>query len=119
MSDLTRMVLASFDYNKIRAKRANNFKQMHELLGKYNELILDDQTETPMVYPFLCKKDGLRQHLIGNRVYVPQWWKHVTDSPISNDWERHVSTYLLPIPIDQRYDTVDISDIAKIVKEGL
>lgn len=74
MSMLTRRILRSADYDEIAGKRVANFKELHAVLGKFNELDLSCYKEIPMVYPLLTDRVD-RGYLVDNKVYVPQWWK--------------------------------------------
>ena len=117
MSTITQSLLSSINYEHIMKKRNKNVMILHDMLGKYNELSVqaDQLVASPMVYPFLIKSNKLRKRLIDNRVYVPQWWKCVLEIMEANDWERKLSKYLLPLPIDQRYGEKDMSNIANMV----
>ena len=118
MSDLTHRILESIDYDNVLKIRISNFMKMHELLSVYNELdICLDNIDSPMVYPFVFTDDKIREKLIEKHVYVPQWWKAVIDNNLANLFEKKLSKYLLPLPIDQRYTDLDIEKIADIVKE--
>lgn len=119
MSDLTQKVLRSLDFDTVRIKRRKNYLLIHRLLGKYNELPIDEQAEGMMVYPFLFKSDSLRKHLLDNHVWVSQWWKHVANHENANEWEKYISQYLIPLPIDQRYCDEDVKNISDIVLYGI
>ena len=53
--------------------------------------------------------------LIENKIYIPQWWKYILSMGVSNNFERKLSKYLLPLPIDQRYNDIDMEFIANII----
>ena len=120
MSKISTKILSSVDYQKVANIRRNNFIVMDYLLRPYNELKWDLAEQVPMVYPFLINKP-LRSILIANKIYVPQWWKYLIEITESVDFENYLSKYLLPLPIDQRYNTKDILSLAqfilKIIKE--
>lgn len=121
MSVLTRTILGNIDYGAIREKRRRNFEQLHKELGRENELKVDMTEECPMVYPFLTEKKGetLRDYLVENKVFIPQWWKWVVSNKNANDFERRISQYIYPLPIDQRYSEEDMKALAQVVKGGL
>lgn len=110
MSNLTQRILASIDYNKVRIKRYENFIYMHSKLAHLNSLDIEltDQI-SPVAYPLLIHQDGIRNYLVKNKIYIPQWWNFILDCDISNSFERELSKYLLPVPIDQRYETSDLN----------
>lgn len=123
MSNLTRGLLGSVDYERIKNVRIRNFRAIHYLLKDKNKLLgpfIYDEEIVPMVYPFLnSQNENLRQYLINNNVYVPQWWKWVLKEKKANRLEKELSNYLIPLPIDQRYSTNDMEMIVKIVNGGL
>ena len=117
MSKLTKRILNSLDYEKIKIKRRNNFFKLHEKLKKYNKINISnlDSEIFPMVYPFLYNDDDMRRYLIKEKVYISNWWKYLLKIVKKNSLEYEYSTYLLPLPIDQRYDEKDMEDISKII----
>ena len=115
MSHFTERVLASVDYDKNQKIRLGNYSVYNTLLGEINELKIPKTEYAPMIYPLLVKSDNLRHELVVKKIYVPQWWKAVIDDNRSNEWERYLSKYLIPLPIDQRYDKQDMEYIAKTV----
>ena len=121
MSQLTQNILSSIDYEKIKLIRERNFLYLHNQLKDYNILnISEEQITGPMVYPLWINKEGLRDFLIQHKVYVPTYWEEVLG--YVGDLEKVESKlvlYLLPIPIDQRYDINDMQRIAILVKTFL
>lgn len=122
MSSLTKKLLTTPDYDRLKAKRLENYKILEGLLGAYNLIdtrIIDNDT-VPFVYPFLTNKNrsSLRKYLVGKKIYVSQWWKAVIEKD-STTYERDLSECLYPLPIDQRYTEKDMKEIASIVIEGL
>lgn len=114
MSILTRKILASVEYERIKEKRLYNYNCMNSMLGKFNEIGNLLHEPTLMVYPFMISKE-IRARLIDNNVYVPQWWKYLLNIVPKSSLEYKFSKYLLPLPIDHRYSQDDIKTIASIV----
>lgn len=119
MSNLTRYILSSIDYEAVKYKRLANFNYTHKILCNINELNIHLEEQIPMVYPLLIKNSNLRKILVDNKIYVPQWWKWIINSDISNDWEKYLSEFLIPIPIDQRYNQSDMDYILKIILDNI
>jgi hypothetical protein len=117
MSKLTCRILQSIDYEKAKRIRNENFRFLHREFGAVNELSLSvDNLCGPMVYPLLISKEGIRERLISHKIYVATYWKNVL-SWTENDWfEKRLTQYLLPLPIDQRYGYDDMARIVDIVK---
>lgn len=117
MPELTKVILGGVDYNSLITKRKKNFLALHEILGERNRLLLDISTNTPSVYPYLCSDTKLREHLLENKIYISRFWKHVLSNELANGFEKDLAEYLIPLPIDQRYDVDDMKYIAmKVLK---
>lgn len=119
MSELTRRIMASIRYHEVMEKRGRNYRYIQNRLDEYNELHFTITDQIPMVYPLLVKNETLRNYLVANKVYISQWWKWIIEYSGSNEFERYLSKYLIPLPIDQRYGVEDMEEIVRIVKEGL
>ena len=108
MSNLTANLLLGIDYEFVKQKRLENFKIYNDILKSTNELKISlDKDDIPMVYPYLIKKESLREKLIQNKVYVAKYWAPLED----NLFESNFQKYLLPLPLDQRYDKEDIERV--------
>jgi hypothetical protein len=121
MSNLTRKLLASISYIEIKRIRENNYKKIHSLLGEYNELEinLNKKLDGPMNYPFLIKSDNLKNKLIENNIYIPTYWKEVLNRTQTDDFENYLTNNLIPLPIDQRYNTEDMKEISELVFQNI
>ena len=123
MSQLTDAILRNVNYNQVKKRRRDNFEYLDKRLCKINEL--SDfikhhlPSDIPMIYPLLIKNENLRSILISEHVYVPQWWKYLINSNLSNDFEKYLSKYLIPVPIDQRYTFEDMEMISKIIEKNI
>ena len=119
MSKLSEKIMQSIDYNSIKQIRKKNFYYMHTRLGKYNRLAdAIKKTNASMVYPFLIQDEQLREYLIKNSVFVSQWWKKCLYENI-NEFERQLSLYLLPLPIDQGNNIEDMKFICDLIEQYL
>lgn len=104
MSRLTGRLMRSIDYGAVALQRRTNFIQLHSALASSNELCVElEPDNVPMVYPYLTKRSGLREFLIENRVYVAKYWPNVLAWVHEDSLEHRFATYMLPLPIDQRY----------------
>ena len=112
MSKLTKAILESVDYNKVAKIRRDNFEYLHKKLKDLNVLSFElDDESVPMVYPFLIKRDGLKQELINNKIFVATYWPMVKEKAPTDSFERYLYDYLLPLPVDQRYNTNNLNSI--------
>lgn len=116
---LTERVLSNINYENVIARRKANFIELHLRLQDSNRLIIDTSTITPSVYPYLTSDGELREKLLDNSIYISRFWKHVLTNEFSNLFERDLAEYLIPLPIDQRYNIEDMDYIADKVIELL
>lgn len=117
MSKLTRNILSAIDYERVKEIREENYKILHEELGKINGMKFI-MGEGPFCYPFYCEDgDLVRAELIKNKIYVPTLWPNVLkNAPIL---ERDFAVNILPLPCDQRYREEDMKYIVEVIKDTL
>ena len=117
MSKLTERLMQSVDYDEVARKRRENYSYLHEQLSERNQLHLAETLPSdtvPMVYPYLVEKEGLRDYLIQNKIFVAKYWPSVTD--ICNEGiEVKLANRLVPIPIDQRYGKKEMHLILNLI----
>jgi hypothetical protein len=119
MSTLTNKILSSFDYESIKQKRKENFEYLHNELKEINLLENIDIKSTPFIYPFITNDVQLREKLIKNKIYIAKYWSEVLDRDSISNVEIDFVNKLMPLPIDQRYDFVDMYRILKIIKDNI
>lgn len=112
MSKLSVSLLENCNVDKAKEQRIKNFSILARKLNKTNELHISlDNDDVPMVYPYLIKDDSLKNKLIQNKIYVATYW-----NPLPEEYKEGVfQKYLLPLPIDQRYDEDDMNRILDII----
>jgi hypothetical protein len=114
MSKLTEKILASIDYDFVKARRKQNYKYLDKILGKNNKILFHmNEEDVPMVYPFYNENYLTRDLLIKNKVYSAQYWESVLHNEYCNYFERMISASAVFFPIDQRYDTIDLESALK------
>jgi len=120
ISHLTQSILSSINYEQIKKIREENFQYIHNHLQDLNELSLNTQNlKGPMKYPFLISKEGIKEFLIENMIYVSTYWKEVLERVEKNTFEYKLTKFLLPLPIDQRYNKTDMDIIIRKINEAL
>ena len=115
MSKLTTAICSSIDYDKVIDTRKANMLMLNGYLSEFNEFNVNLTSNTHLYYPFLYTKKKLREHLVGKKIYIPTCWKHVPEKCNYSEIEVKLTKYLNLLPIDQRYTTKDMSNIADIV----
>lgn len=113
MSAVTNALLCNINYEEVIRIRRRNFLHLHRLIGKSNILkISEDFNFVPMVYPFLPEKPGLREYLISHKIYVAKYWPNVQEWLTNDALEYFITSNLVPLPVDQRYNLKDIKRVA-------
>lgn len=115
MSPLTKALMESIDLESVNQRRIANFNILNEKLGRINELKPALENGAPMVYPLLVEIEGVREYLVENKIFVPRWWRWIAESDKTNAFEKHLSKYLVPVPITQTYSSDDMNYIAEII----
>lgn len=117
MSKLTQRMMLGIDYDNIARCRRTNFMTLRNALCDSNcsNLPLNDDI-VPMVYPYMVAKEGLREKLIANKVFVARYWPNVLDWTEKGSIEYQLTEQMLPLPIDQRYGEEDMKKIIELVK---
>src|SRR5690625_7014697 len=116
MSKISCGLLEGIDYEFVKERRRKNFIYLQQHLNRHNELETElGVDEVPLAYPFLTDKTGLRELLIENKVFVPVYWPHISQQTPIHSIENRYSQYIIPLPIDQRYDIEDMSSVTDLV----
>lgn len=114
----TKWILDHIDYDKVIARRRENFQYLQEALAAKNQLQLPpmDLFECPMVYPFLMDTErDLRKELIENKVFAARYWPNVKEVH-GFETEYDLAMNVIPIPCDQRYSDEEMNRIINIIQ---
>ena len=117
MSGNTKRILDHIAYDKVIAKRRDNFAFLHSALQERNGLHLPevDSFVCPMVYPFVPRTNrNLRMELIDNKVFVAYYWPNVSQL-ISYEIEYELGDRVVAIPCDQRYGEKEMNRFVSII----
>lgn len=117
MSNLTKNLLGSIDFEWSKIKRRSNFETLHSALESSNKLSIPnlDSFACPMVYPYMTNDPNLRKRLISNKIYVAQYWPNVLNWCQEDLTEYKLAANIIPLPIDQRYDEEEMQTIISII----
>lgn len=120
MSALTQRLLASIDYDSVRARRVENFAFLHEKLQPYNRFTFHpDEQSVPLCYPFFDAPAGLREALRAQRIYTPTYWPDVATAEGVPNFERDLPVSTLCLPCDQRLTPKDLAPIVQHLLDRL
>lgn len=116
MSNLTHRMMQSIDYDDAAIKRRRNYMILQEALGKSNLLNLRlEEDAVPLVYPFMIDVKGLREFLILHKVFVARYWPNVLKCTEPSDFEYVITSFMLPLPCDQRYSENDMKRVVNVI----
>ena len=116
MSALSQTLLSAIDYNECAKKRIDNFNFLHQALKGSNKLEVNFlNIGVPMVYPYWSKNKNLRKKLLEKKIYTAIYWNNVKQWCKSVSLENRFVDEIVYLPIDQRYDEMDLNKIIKIL----
>ena len=116
MSKLTRNILHGVDYQFVRTRRTENFRFLNERLKSINNLNVKD-INGAFMYPLMIEDaQRVKKRLLEHRIYIPTLWPNVANDLPHDWWEWRLANNILPLPCDQRYDTVDMDCILRRIK---
>ena len=119
MSELTKNLLHAVDYDRVKTKRTENFRLLHEGLGSVNCLNLR-VTEGAYAYPLMLPEgQKIRKKLIEQKIFVPMLWPNVPEQQPANSEACRLAEEILPLPCDQRYGAEEMAFIIKAVRDCL
>ena len=119
MSELTKNLLHAVDYDRVKTKRTENFRLLHEGLGSVNCLNLR-MTEGAYAYPLMLPEgQKIRKKLIEQKIFVPMLWPNVPEQQPADSEACKLAEQVLPLPCDQRYGTEEMAFIIKAVRDCL
>jgi len=123
ISDYSRAMLDRFDFEAIITRRRRNFRRLLRASNRFKTVkpIYNDLPAgvCPLGFPVLIRnRNAMKRALIKNHIYPPIHWRLPTeiskkDFPVS--WR--VSDHILTLPIDQRYNTMDMDFVADTLRE--
>lgn len=120
MSPFTRRLLGGIAYREVGDKRRKNYQVLKELLGDVNELkLIMRDNAVPLCYPLLISRPGLRAYLIEHKIYVPNYWPGIAERFSKGSVEEKLEAFLLPLPVDQRYDESHMRQIIDVLMKKL
>ncbi|MGM9594033.1 MAG: hypothetical protein ACI3U8_06730 [Candidatus Onthomonas sp.] len=116
MSRLTENLLRAIPYEQVKARREENWKRLHQLLGAQNPLNWP-MPEGPFVYPFYHPRAAaLKKELAAQKIFVPTYWNNVIRDEPEDSPEHRLAANLLPLPCDQRYGGAEMETLAQAVQ---
>lgn len=116
MSPLTRYIMSGIDYEYVRQKRNLNYQYLTEQTCDLQLLKASDTDAVPYAYPLLLDQD-IHAKLVAQHVYVPYLWAPLLEEKWEGTTENRYTKYIVPLPLDQRYDQKYLDEMIRIVRE--
>ena len=118
MSKLTDNLLRGIDYENVKNKRTENYNYLFDALAGINKLKLK-RAEGAFAYPLWLQNGAeVRKALQKDKIYIPTLWPNVFKEQWEGFMEYEFAKNILPIPVDQRYNTDDMEYILQLLQEG-
>ncbi|PKP62107.1 hypothetical protein CVT91_00545 [Candidatus Atribacteria bacterium HGW-Atribacteria-1] len=122
MSNLSKAILDTVDFNAIIYKRRKNYNYLSSFIHSLNKIIILFPTlpdnVCPLNFPVIVeKRDSLRKFLVNNNIYCPIHWPLPEDIPKKFSYSYYLSKNILSIPCDQRYSTEDMKIIINKIND--
>ena len=115
MSKLTMALMVNIDYEGVRERRLQNFKYLNENLSTEFPISMSSD-DVPLIYPFYTESGAeIRMRLIDNGIFCARYWPNVLKDIESDSLEYNLTTNIVAIPIDQRYNKYDMDSIIEII----
>lgn len=119
MSELTKKILLSVNFEHHKLVRNNNFNFLNKSLNKYNKFNINE-INGPLSYPLWVNNGPeIRRALKDNRVFTPIFWNSVLDNVPKDSIEYDIVINTIPIPIDGRYSQDDLQQVIDVVNPFL
>lgn len=113
---------SDLDVTELTNKRRENFETLLINFPKSNKIEpfykkLDEEA-VPLYFPILVKdRLSLQQLFIKNEIYAPVVWPKPECQAVVCEGAEYLYEHLLCIPVDQRYDKVDMMRVISVMKE--
>lgn len=120
MSKLAIGLMQNVDYDYVAKRRKENYRILHNAFQDINELGLPEEC-IAYQYPLLIQKKGkfVKQSLIEDKIFVSTLWAGEELVKEGNVFESNMSKHCIFLPIDQRYDDMDMMYIIGKVRKLL
>ncbi len=105
MSALTTLLMSQIDCSCAAKQRRQNFKLLKDNLPTRFPMDMADD-DVPLVYPYMTDDFDVRNRLISHGIFVAKYWPGL---PNSMDMAEQIQ----PLPIDQRYVSLDMQRIVE------
>ena len=113
-------ILAKTDEEDARRRRAENYQALYDRICGMKRLwpiLRKEEAQAPLYLPVYVKeRDGLQRFLSERGIYAPVLWPVGEENRdfLGRD-ETYIFEHMLALPIDQRYGTAEMEQIAEVL----
>lgn len=121
MSSLSKMLLKyGFDYSAMAKKRIENYQTLAKQLNNFALFPNLPADVVPVGFPIRIKnRDTIRQSLFNEKIYPPVHWSIQKIIPAEFKESHKLSSEIMTLPCDQRYDCSDMQRVADCVLQNI
>ncbi len=125
ISKMSKQILHTVDFSAVIRARKRHYRQLDKTFRSVNQLsaaVLDIvPSAVPFCYPLLLKKAIPKNIFTDNKIFIPTYWRELlTRNTEGYAFEKMITEFLLPLPIDHRLNEQDmlrmIDCVAAMVK---
>lgn len=120
MTKLSRQILECGDIQKLIEKRKQNYNHLEQNLDNtlIKKALKPSDFECNLFLPIYVKnRDKFRKYLSKNSIYCPIHWPIEEESLLKFDNINYISKNIISLPIDQRYDLLDMDFICDVINK--
>ena len=118
MSNLTKNMMSSIEYEYVKSRRRENFSLLHSHFASINRIHIDiSEEDVPLAYPLVMERADIKKELIKNHIYTPTYWPNLESICPESSNALYFKSYLIPLPLDQRYNVHEINAMISIVQK--
>lgn len=120
VSRSTERILDSIDYSHVARRRIDNLSYLRASLDRHNRFkSWPALPVAALCYPLLAASAEAARHLrtalLDQQIYVPRYWHEVVQADHAPACEREWANCVVPLPVDQRYDTPHMQRMLEVV----
>ena len=120
ISTTSENLLNNIDYNFVRNARRTNFSYLDSELSGINILSITLGQSDPFCYPVILEKSIPKSTFHKCDIFIPTFWPDILQREnIGFLIEKDFARKLIPVPIDHRYQPVDLKRVINLIKEKL
>jgi two-component sensor histidine kinase len=119
ISIISERLLSNVDFKEVRKIRNRNFNFFRKEFSEINTILIHDKEKDCFCYPLLLMNPIDITSLHKEKIYIPSYWKDVLNRENKElyKFECTISSDLLPLPIDHRYNLKDLKRVSQLIKK--